>query len=133
MAQYESSAIEFVVLGVVDDPLPAIRSDLMGNIKALQEIEGKLSAIVEDWKDMQDVDDLTAGTLVGATTRLACSQEGIEAAEMTPRIVARIADAGEDIADLLSLRSVVANQQRYLREVVEDAIVAVERRSLRPT
>lgn len=126
MAQYEASEIAFNVMGVVHDPLIPALEDLSKNVKALQRVEKELSAVVEDWREMEGVDTCPANTISGPNADLGITGPDLERAEIDERTSKRIDEAGDDLLLLLENWKEVAQQQKALRTAVQSELVGIE-------
>ena len=122
MAQYEASEIAFNIMGVVHDPLLPAMDELSANIKALQRVEKKLSAIVEDWREMEGFDDCPAETVSASDGDLGITALDVDRAEVDERTTQRIDDAGDDLLLLLETRKEIAGQQKGLRVAVQSEL-----------
>ena len=119
MAQYTAGSIEFNIMAVVHDPMVACVEALAANVKALRAVEEKLTSVVEDWREMLEIE--RSAPLLGQASDLGLYNIDIERADISQMDAHALKKAG-DLMDLLELRKEMVLQQNGLRRACGDEL-----------
>ena len=125
MALNAADGIEFNLMAVVGDPIQSSRSELAQNIRALQEIDKKLDAGFEDWRDLEGA-ETKSSVIMGDSSEFGISCADVSAADITSSVREHI-DAENDLLKLIELRQQTIRSQNSLRVAVRDTQNASER------
>lgn len=123
MMALATGGIEFVLLSLVKDPLIAHQAELSENVKSLQEVQARLSAVNPAWRDFStdgshEEQSKEADVIFGASEVMGVSEEDIRQAKIQPSIARQL--EGECPAKLMSLRQQLMTSQAGLRRTVMD-------------
>ena len=83
MEQFAGAEIEFNLMAVVHDSAASEKEDLLQNVKAIHSIDAKLTALVEDWREMEGA-ETRKDTVTGISAEFGITEADIDATKMAP-------------------------------------------------
>ena len=121
MNEYEEDQIEFSILSLVKDPLPGLVDRLAANVKHLQAVNERTTALKEEGKPDSETgvaDSLNENTIWGSDPSYCLTQEKLDNTELpaNPREMYQTCSADETNQH----RQHLSDEQRDLRATIRD-------------
>lgn len=125
MNAFQSKSVNFNLMAVVHDTAEEDRQALAENVKTLNEIESKLTAIADDWYEMDD-GKYAKGVVrsFSGAIRYVITQADIDNSAIPPELQDKIETHKDDMHELLELRKPILSRQQMLRENIQESLDA---------
>ncbi|KAF2433821.1 ubiquitin carboxyl-terminal hydrolase, partial [Tothia fuscella] len=115
MAEFSAAGVNFNMMALVKDPFIEQRLDLASNIKLINAIEERLTAVKPDWRTFDDEDD--SEVIVGIDETYIITSEILDSVIVLPSASTKVAN-DTDPTTLLEFRSRAMNQQAHRRRSI---------------
>lgn len=123
MDSLQGMSIEFNLMAVHHDSILEDRRDLAQNVKTLNEIHGKLDAIVEDWYELEG-GETPNDVVTGLSEKYKITPADIEGSSIPAEQQKAIDEHNEDLHELLMLRKKTLSRQAVIRESINASMAA---------